>query len=375
MRGRILTILCAASLLGGCFIVSPDHRDEVVNNTGMDTGVPPGVDGGPPDDDGGGGQDGGMEDAGPGSGNILIDRCGDPSLDYEILRDSEPPFIVDTRDLVNRIGTCGSGNAPGNDGFLAIEVTAGDLWHFHVIPDPATPDQVRDPFLYLVLSDGSSCDTRACQHFSNSCRGTGDEHFAFIAPEDGIWYLGIDDAMAGGGVYQIEAIRLQCGDGTKVHGEACDETGANCNTNCQQVLTETRSTEFEANDNPIESNFVEIPAATNSITLSGNIGGNSCNYPDVFNFRVPIANSSLSVDILKSDGSICDNGSLTPFEIVLRDTEGEVRAAPMTNPTTGCAELRVSGLSASSFFLYLEHDEPIDDRIVTYNVRITLTPP
>jgi len=374
MRGRTLTLICAASLLGGCFVVSSDHRDQVEANAGMDTGVPRGEDGGPPNDDGGG-QDAGPGETDGGSGNILVDRCGDPDADYEVLRDSEPPFIVDTRDLVSRIGSCGTGNAPGNDGFLAVEVTAGDLWHFHVIPDPGTPDQVRDPFLYLVLPEGSSCDTRACQHFSNACIGGGDEHFAFVAPEDGIWYLGIDDAMPGGGVYQIEAIRLQCGDGTKVHGEACDETGANCNSTCQQVLSETRSTEVEANDNPIEANFVEIPAATNSLTLSGNIGGNSCNYPDVFNFRVPTAGTDLAVDILKSDGTICDNGSLTPFDIVLRDAAGEVRAAPMTNPTTGCAELRVSGLSASSFFLYLEHDAPIDDRIVTYNVRITLTPP
>jgi len=360
---KLRTTLLMGAILGltGCFVVTPGHRDDVL---------------------GGGQSDGGQSDGGDSAvappvdaGNsVLVDVCGDSTADYLVLRDSMPPFIVDTTGLVNRVSSCGSASAPGNDGFLAIEVTAGDQWHFHVIPDPATAGQVRDPFLYLVLPSGSSCDTRACQHFSNSCEGTGDEHFAFIAPEDGIWYLGIDDAMAGGGVYQIEAVRLQCGDGDKVHGEACDETSATCNNSCQQILSDTRPNEVEANDNAIEANFVEIPAI-NNVTLSGTIGGDSCTYPDVYNFRVPIEGSAVSIDILNTDDSVCDNGSLTPFDIVLRNSAGEVRAGPTTNSTTGCAELRVAGLSAAAYFLHLEHATPIRDRVVPYKVRITVTPP
>ncbi|MCB9592337.1 MAG: hypothetical protein H6719_06365 [Sandaracinaceae bacterium] len=363
MRLASIPTLAIALALGGCFVVTPGHRDDVLNNTGTDAGtdgaVPPGTDAG---------VDGG------GSTNLLVDSCGDSSATYEILRDSRSPFIVDTTSLVNRVSTCGTGASPGNDGFLAVEVTAGDLWHFHVIPDPATPGQDRDPFLYLVLASGSSCDTRACQHSSNSCLGGGDEHFAFVAPEDGIWYLGIDDANPGGGVYQIEAIRLQCGDGMKVHGEACDGS-ATCSSSCQEILSETRPNEVEANDNPIEANFVEIPSATNEITLSGNIGGGTCTYPDVFDFRIGDDNSALTVDILKSDGTVCDNASLTPFNIILRSSAGETRAGPMTDPVTGCAQLRVTGLSAAAYYVYLEHDAPIEDRIVPYQVRLRVTPP
>jgi len=359
---RQLTSAFFALLLSGCFLVTPDHRDEVINGIpGSDAGWDAGPDG----------FDAGVD--GGGSTNILVDRCGDPDGDYEVLRDSRAQFIVDTTDLVNRNSMCGTGDSPGNDGFLAIEVVAGDLWHFHVIPDPATPGQTRDPFLYLVQAEGSGCDTRACAHSSNSCTGSGDEHFAFSAPTDGIWYLGIDDAMEGGGVYQIEAIRLQCGDAMKVHGEACDGSGT-CNSSCQEVLSETRPTEVEANDNEIEANFVELPA-TNSLTLSGNIGGNSCIYPDVYNFRVDTEGSSVAVDILKSDDTVCDTSALTPFDLVLRNSAGEVRAGPVTNPATGCAELRVDGLSAAAYFLYLEHGTPIEDRLVTYRVRITVTPP
>ncbi|MCA9610656.1 MAG: hypothetical protein KC619_33905 [Myxococcales bacterium] len=371
MANRTTTVLALVLALGlsGCFVVSSDHRDNVLNNNQMD-GATPNTDAevGPDATTGDAGTDAG------GSDNILVDQCGDPTARYEILRDTRNAFIVDTRDLVNRVSTCGTGNGPGNDGFLAIEVTAGDLWHFHVLPDPATPGQDRDPFLYLLQSDGSSCDTRGCQHASNACRGSGDEHFAFVAPSNGIWYLGIDDVNPGGGVYQISAIRLQCNDGMKVHGEACDGS-PNCNSDCQEVLSETRPAEIEANDNPIEANFVEIPPATHEVTLSGNLGGGLCTYPDVFNFVVDDANSTLTVDILKSDGTICDNASLTPFDIVLRNTAGEVRAGPMTDGTTGCAQLRVSGLSAAAYYLYLEHDAPIEDRIVTYQLRIRVTPP
>ncbi len=359
MERPIALAVAAALFLGGCFVVTPDHRDDVLGGQ-MD-----------------GGEDGGTDgmvttlDAGPDS--ILVDRCGDDMANYEILRDSRPAFIVDTTALVNRVSQCGSASAPGNDGFIAIEVTAGDQWHFHVIPDPATPGQVRDPFLYLVLPSGSSCDTRACQHFSNSCAGTGDEHFAFIAPEDGIWYLGIDDAMAGGGVYQIEAIRLQCGDGDKAHGEACDGSGT-CNSSCQEILSESRPNEVEANDNAIEANFVEIPAS-NSVTLSGTIGGDSCTYPDVYNFRIGAEGSSLSVDILNTDGSVCDSSSLTPFDLVLRNAAGEVVGGMTTDAVTGCAQVRQTGLSAAAHFLSLEHATPIRDRVVPYRVRITVTPP
>lgn len=365
MRTSNLAIVLVALGLGGCFVVNSDHRDMILNNNGMDSTTPD-VDGEIPMTDAG--TDGG------GSSNILVDTCGDVTQTYEVLRDSRPPFLVDTRGLVNRISSCGSASAPGNDGFLAVEVTAGDLWHFHVIPDPAMPAEVRDPFLYLVLRSGSSCDTRACQHSSNACQGRGDEHFAFVAPEDGIWYLGIDDVNPGGGVYQIEAVRLQCGDGEKVHGEACDGSGT-CNSACQEVLSETRPGEVEANDNPIEANFVALPSATHEVTLTGSIGGDTCNYPDVYNFRVDDDNSSLTVDILKTDGTLCDNASLTPFDIILRNTAGEVRAGPMTDGTTGCAQLRVSGLAQAAYYLYLEHDAPIEDRVVPYQVRIRVTPP
>ena len=356
----LLVSVCAAALCGGCFVVSPGHRDDILSGT-PDSGTADAA------ADSGSGEDAGGDNGG------LVDRCGDPAGDYRVLRDSAAPFIVDTRDLVNRVSACGSGSAMGNDGFIAVEVVAGDRWHFHVIPDPATPGQMRDPFLYLVLADASSCDTRACQFSSNACAGSGDEHFAFIAPEDGIWYLGIDDVMPGGGVYQLEAIRLQCGDGTKVHGEACDG-GENCNSACQQVLSETRPMEVEANDNPIEANFVELPAGTRTITLGGTIGGDSCTYPDVYSFRILNA-SNLAVDVLDTGDAVCANGSQTPFDLVLRNSAGEVRAGPMTNATTGCAELRVNNLPAAAYFVHVEHATPIEDRPVPYRMRIALTAP
>ncbi len=355
-----LALLLALGL-GGCFVVNPEHRDMVLGGQ-TDGG---GTDGFVPGSDTG--VDGGADTGG------LAEACGGPDGDYLILRDSHEPFVVRTSSLVNNISTCGTGAAPGNDGYIAVEVTAGDLWHFHVVPDPATPGQDRDPFLYLVQGSGGSCDTRGCQHSSDACTGGGDEHFAFVAPADGIWFLGIDDANPGGGAYQLSAFRLQCGDGMTVHGEACDGP-ATCNSACQEILSETRPGEIEANDNPIEANFIEVPAA-NEVTVSGNIGGGTCTYPDVYNVRIDDTGADLSVSILKTDGTPCDNATLTPFDIVLRNTAGEVRAGPMTDPVTGCAELVVADLSAAAYFLYLEHDEPIEDRVVAYQLHIEITPP
>lgn len=345
---RLALLLALSGFTTGCFVVDTGHLEGLGQDD--DAGISTDAD----------------TTTDSGTGDQLNDACGGNIADYVVLRTSTPSQLAfSTRSLSNRVSSCGSRSAPGNDGFVAIEVQAGDQWHFHVIPDPSVAGQDRDPFLYLL---DSTCRNTACEHASDACVGAGDEHFAFVAPRNGTWYLGIDDRNEGGGDYLLGAYRLFCGDGEPEHGEACDG-GGTCNTECREVLNVGRASEQLPNDNEIEANFLEFPAS-NALTVSGILGGDACTYPDVYNFAVANDGTNLVMEILKSDGSVCDSGSLTPFDIVLRNSAGEIRAGMQTNASTGCAELRVADVTAASYFVYLEHDEPLD-RPVSYSLRIT----
>lgn len=361
MRAHSFTVVPLVLALGGlavgCSVVDRQHLDELEQGA-MDAGP---TDSGTPVDTG-------PDDAGrPANFLRTVDRCGEVGSP-EVLDDSSgQQLLVDTRELTSQVTSCGSRMALGNEGFVAIDVTAGDQWHFHVIPDPTVADQTRDPFLYL-LSGG--CDSRDCDSRSDQCEGAGDEHFAFVAPSDGRFYLGIDDRIEGGGRYLLEAIRLVCGDGVKVHGESCDGT-ANCDTRCREVLSETRPAEQIPNDNEIEANSIDFPVS-GEITISGSIGGDLCIYPDVFTFAVE-EGTTLRANILKSDGTDCDNPALTPFDLVLRSTNGDERARSVTDGS-GCNELNVADLAAGTYLLYLEHSVPIGDgRPVTYSLHLEQT--
>ncbi|HJL15513.1 MAG TPA: hypothetical protein RMH99_07660 [Sandaracinaceae bacterium LLY-WYZ-13_1] len=340
--------LAAAGLATGCLIVNEDRLDDAVREAGVD--APPEV------------MDAGqMEEGIP-----LVDTCGDAEA-FELFDSTSSTMRVDTTGTSNQIVSCGSRGAPGNDGFIAVDVRGGDLWHFHVIPDPTVAGQERDPFLYLL---DSTCRNTSCNHFSDACVGPGDEHFAFVAPADGTWYLGIDDRNEGGGVYQLGAYKLNCGDNMAVHGEACDGT-ANCSRDCREILGVDRPSEQLPNDNEIEANFIELPA-DRMIEITGSIGGDLCTYPDVYSFENVQEASTLTVEVRKSDGTVCDNPSLTPFDLVLRNPDGDEVAGGQTNASTGCAELVAPDLPAQTFFLYVEHDSPIEDRPVPYRLHLAL---
>ena len=344
---RSVLVVCLSVALGGCFVVSREHLDNLESgDSGMDTSNP---------------GDTSMEDTG--EVFALNDRCGQPT---PLLRVStEGQIKVDTRMLANRISDCNGRPAPGNDGFVAIDVTAGERWHFHVVPDPTVSGQDRDPFLYLLPQ---SCFAAACVNFSNTCTGAGDEHFAFEALNTETVYLGIDDVNPGGGQYEINAIRLDCGDGVSAHGESCDGD-ANC-MNCRKVLSGATPNEAPPNDNTIEANMITFPAS-NMLTLTGSIGDDgSCTYPDVFQFTVVNAGSDLNVDFLKSDGFACDSGTLTPFRLVLRQLDGTIVAMGMDS-AAGCEQLIVPDLPAATYFLSIELPTAITS--TSYRMRMQLT--
>lgn len=353
MPNRISTLLALAALASsGCFVVDDTHLNEVL---GGDAG--PGTDG--------------ATDAGPGddagSDNILNPNCGEPQENYLVIADTMENIQLDTTGMTNTVRSrCGNGST-GPNGFLALEATAGQQWHFHIQANAGD----LDPLIYLL---DSTCDARDCSFNADYCAGlASDEHFAFIAPADGIYYLGIDDGTnQQGGQYQLSAYLLQCGDGTDTHGEACDGS-ANCNTSCQAELGEaTVSSEVEVNDSQVEANHIVMPAS-NVFEFSGTLTPDGCTYPDVYSFDINDADTEVSVIALDTSGIPCNASSLTEdFTLTIRNAQNEVVIAPMNAAGTGCAVIEPRALPAGVYYLWVENLEALD-RPVSYDLRLTLS--
>ncbi|MEM6956087.1 MAG: hypothetical protein AAF645_10375, partial [Myxococcota bacterium] len=160
-------------------------------------------------------------------------------------------IVVDTRSFTNTLDesrgidpSCDL-TAAGPDAFLPFEAVEGQLWHFHLTARLGdTPTRAdATPSLYVV---GPACDLRSqpvlCDSTSNNCQGSGDEHFAFRAPFGGIFRLVVDDDLADGTVYELNAYLVSCGDSEKTHGEACDPTAPDgqfaCSEDCHVVFDE-----------------------------------------------------------------------------------------------------------------------------------------
>ncbi|MCZ7685618.1 MAG: hypothetical protein M5U28_45310 [Sandaracinaceae bacterium] len=354
MRTNLACMVVLGAALGAasCAVVNPDHRDEVLGRR----------DGGGPGGDGGGQEDGG-------GAPQFDDSCG-ASSPRMILRDTTRDIMIDTTSYTNRNRSSCGGETPGSDVFIAVDVVAGEYWHFHL---QAVGDG-RDPMLYLTQA--SNCGSLGgCEYVSSQCAGTSDEHFAFVAGADGRWFIGIDDAETGGGQYFLGAYRPVCGDNTDDHGEACDDgnvaDGDGCDRRCRVELSDLRTTEMEENNNRVEANAIRLPAS-NTLDISGTIGGpGQCTYPDVFAISVP-ADGDLSVDGRQMDGSACTGGATTPFLLALENSRGETVQSRMTDGV-GCAVIRGVDLPMGEYFVrvFVDAETAI---AADYRLRFALTP-
>lgn len=351
MRTRYFAIYLAILLipaLTGCFIFSPDHLNSL--------------------------SDSGAGDAGPRSdaGTIALDdTCGAASPRY-LLTQTTRDIRIDTTTLNNAlISTCGGAPSQGNDAFIAVDTPAGTYWHFHLRNDPTDPMSVaRRPGLYMLPE---ACDPRDCRFNSDVCDENGAEHFGFVPDTTGVWYLAIDDASTGGGRYLLDAIRPTCGDGRRDHGEPCERGDANCTNDCVFRIT-TGQAEQEPNDNPTEANFLDFQAA-DTIEVQGDIGGpGACRYADSFQLDVP-PGARVQVDVLRSDGAVCDDRTLTDaFRLVLTDATFHSVSPTMTDPTTGCATIRSPILTGGGIH-FVEVVLPAELSLsVPYRLRVRIVP-
>ncbi|MBZ0121843.1 MAG: hypothetical protein K8H88_32925 [Sandaracinaceae bacterium] len=356
MRTATLLVLVLSLPLAtsGCFVVSDAHLQSLRQDGGTQ------VDGGPP-------------------APQLDDRCGAASPRL-VLGTTLLGLQIDTTTLTNQVtSSCGISPSAGNDAFLAIESTAGQYWHFHVQADPAFPDSAtRRPILYLLSGAGGSCDARDCTFVADQCDENGEEHFGFEAPSTGRFFLGIDDAAAGGGHYLLHVIQPSCGDGNPEHGQYCDDgndvLGDGCTPTCLHELSMDAPNEREPNDNFREANFLIMPAA-NELDVSGDVGGaGACLYPDTFAINVQ-AGARVEVDVIESDGTVCDVPSLSAaYDLALLNSDGDVVVSGMTNATTGCKEIRTAALSRQGQYYVSVRPEMESDRSQQYTLRIRIAP-
>lgn len=331
----------ALAVLGGCNVVSPEHLNELR------------------------GRDGGQDETDGGGFPPLDETCLGPGVTPRMLvRDTTTRIMVDTTSYSNDNSSACGADTRGNDAFVAIDVQAGSIWHFHLTA--ITPD--RQPMLYFAKA--GSCDARECEYVSTACTGPGDEHFAFEASESGTWYVGIDDSATGGGVYRLDAYNPSCGDGVEMHGEACDdgnmEGGDGCDRKCRVELSTLRTGEDEPNDNRVEANAILFPPS-NELEITGTIGGPAaCTYSDVFATTVPDM-GNVEVTVL-ADSSHCPS----PFSLVLEDSRGAVVVENRVDEN-GCPMIETPDLPGGEYFVRVRITEELENA-APYRLRFRLLP-
>ncbi len=346
---------------------SPDRRDAMPDDSGDDaatddSSVGPGRDGG---------EDGSMP---PIVEPFLADRCPlDPKGAY-FLPSAATSLTLDTTDMRNDVhqGTglkCTGADAPGNDGFLGIEMRFGDVWHIHMAPDPDPDAGAKNPAFYVL---DSTCAVRDCGFGIDVCRQGVDEHFTFAARRDGIYYLGIDDRSPGGGKYVFTANRVECGNGQAQHGKACDyATDENCDNECRIILDSVNPRESsKAHDDFTVANVVSFPASgAKTADVGGNIGG--CE-PDYYTFNAT-EGDSVRITLLTDALAACTDPER--FSLELEDARAErLQAGAATNGNT-CPSLTRQGLVEGRYYVKLADTVPEGAELpFSYRLRIELNP-
>ena len=323
-------------------------------------------------------------DAGPLADTGAADGGSEPLLSDTCLgtlpvrESSADNVLVDTAALdddINAVGACTGENAPGNDGFFAVEMETGDKWHFHVRSMTAG----RNPSIYVL---GSSCDVRTCDTGDaiDRCGTDSDEHLSFIAPATGTYRIAIDDRSAGGGTYSILALRPTCGSGgMPEHSEGCDDgnttSGDGCDAQCRPELSPSVTDEREPNDDPTGANVVGITTGE-SLTVAGSVGGR-CDI-DTYVVAVPAGGASLRVTMLNRSGTACADGTAA-IEMVLWEASGRTAVGDGTVRTgNACPVIDemhafAQSLPAGEHLVTVAMDET--ERIFDYRLRFELISP
>lgn len=379
-------LLIALCLLAGCSFVdrgpleavrereendkSPGRPDAMVEDAAANDGA---------SDDSGPGP---VMDAGEGDGGMpptmvepfLADRCPQQGDDVYFLPAGATTLTLDTSEMRNDVhqGTglkCTGADAPGNDGFLAIEMRFGDVWHIHMAPDPNPDAGAKNPAFYVL---DSTCAVRDCSFGIDVCNRGVDEHFTFAARRDGVYYLGVDDRTPGGGIYVLTATRVECGNGQSQHGKACDSaTDESCDSECRIMLDATNPRESsKAHDDFTVANVVVFPErGAKKVDVGGSIGG--CE-PDYYTFNAA-EGDSVRITLLTDGLQPCSEPER--FSLELEDARAERLQAGTTSEDNTCPSIVREELVEGRYYLKLADTSPQGAEIpFSYRLRIELNP-
>ncbi len=299
-------------------------------------------------------------DAGPDMGTFaLSDHCTDAPVVTTNINDA----LVDLTGLaddVDAVAACIGANAPGADGFFAIEMATDDKWHFHLRNMSASG---YNPALYVL---DSACDARRCTGPDgiDLCSDGRDEHLTFVAPRAGTFFVGIDSRVVGEGQYELLAIHPTCGDGNLEHSEGCDDentdSGDGCDSKCRVELSATERTEVEPNDDFTGANLV-----LESVDVDGSM--RECD-ADLYVVDLP-SGGDLQVEMFAAGGVACAPTTAIYGLDLMDDEARSVRMAGSIEDGNACPVLQATGLAAGEHIVAISGEE---GRLFNYVLRFTM---
>jgi len=274
------------------------------------------------------------------TGPAFADRCLGIG---PLMSSSSIELDIDTNNLngdFSEVVACVGHDLPGNDGFVALEMTGGDKWHVHV--NPVTPG--FDPAVYIL----ASCDERACSKVTaiDECGADKSEHLSFLAPQTGTYFVGIDSAARGGGASKVLIFRPTCGNGTTEHSETCDDTnkvsGDGCDSLCRKEFTAAAITELEPNDDPRAANVLAV--AGRSMTAMG-VVASRCDH-DMYSVSLPQPGTIRAT--LSATTAACGIEG-APIDLALLGADGLTAVTSMTS--TNCPVVEGKDLAPGEYFV------------------------
>ncbi len=321
-------------------------------------------------EDGGTTDDGGNDPDTPMTEQDAVNRCGDPAS--LVIDETTMGLRINTETFTNEANPgsrCGGIATGGPDGFIGIDVVAGQIWHFHLRVVGRTD---RNPSLYL-LED--TCNVLACEESADNCPSSEEEHFAFVPTSSGRWYIGIDDGEMGGAEYNLDAYLTTCDAMRTEHGEACDgrdgERSENCSDDCRILLNSTNTREQSPNQNFVEASEVVL-SDDGTLVVSGDIGSDTsqCTYPDMFTMRL---SAGQTFDVRPEP--TCNAAANARYALTLLSASGNVLQADQM--MSGCPFLNyeVPDGGDGRYFIRLDHRPFGDETVETYNLRFAVTTP
>jgi cysteine-rich repeat protein len=337
-----------------------------------------------PDGGSDGGADGGSDAGIPAL--VLADFCTTGSVPM-IPRPPSPTdavstaYLIDTTTLADDsadVAACTGVREPGRDGFASVMMMANERWHFHLRRPTGA-----NAALYIL---DSSCDERTCSggQGQDLCGTSSDEHFSFVAPSTGLYFLAVDNETAGVGFTgELDVIHPVCGNHAREHSEGCDDGGTMPGDGCDAVCrTELMSgaSEAESNDDPYSANHLVL-ATVGPTSVIGHVAS-ACE-SDVFAFDIPAAHvGNVTVSLGLSTGG-CPTDNTVPIALSVLSPDGSnVLAATTLGAAGGCPMVGGTGstlmaLTPGTYYARVRSigtmapDRPFDYRL---SVDVALTP-